>query len=85
MVQLPHGEFIEIHEPLIEYDRYRLVSFESPVYQPATPDEDGKIGGKEKTRGALSRLFFHDRVAPVTPRELEAAQHHHELESGEKH
>ncbi len=85
VVQLPHGEFIEIHEPLNEYDRYRLVSFESPVYQPATPDEDGKIGGKEKTRGALSRLFFHDRVAPVTPRELEAAQHHHELESGEKH
>ena len=85
VVQLPHGEFIEIHEPLNEYDRYRLVSFESPVYQPATPDEDGKIGGKEKTRGALSRLFFHDRVTPVTPRELEAAQHHHELESGEKH
>ena len=85
VVQLPHGEFIEIHEPLNEYDRYRLVSFDSPVYQPATPDEDGKIGGKEKTRGALSRLFFHDRVAPVTPRELEAAQHHHELESGEKH
>lgn len=85
VVQLPHGEFIEIHEPLNEYDRYRLVSFESPVYQPATPDEDGKIGGKEKTRGALSRLFFHDRVAPVTPRELEAAQHHHELEPGEKH
>ena len=85
VVQLPHGEFIEIHEPLNEYDRYRLVSFESPVYQPATPDEDGKIGGKEKTRGALSRLFFHDRVAPVTPRELEAAQHHHELESGENH
>ncbi|MEU6855825.1 cytochrome bc1 complex cytochrome b subunit [Rothia kristinae] len=85
VVQLPHGEFIEIHEPLNEYDRYRLVSFESPVYQPATPDEDGKIGGKEKIRGALSRLFFHDRVAPVTPRELEAAQHHHELESGEKH
>ena len=85
VVQLPHGEFIEIHEPLNEYDRYRLVSFESPVYQPATPDEDGKIGGKEKIRGALSRLFFHDRVAPVTPRELEAAQHHHELESDEKH
>lgn len=85
VVQLPHGEFIEIHEPLNEYDRYRLVSFDSPVYQPATPDEDGKIGGKEKTRGALSRLFFHDRVVPVTPRELEAAQHHHELESGEKH
>lgn len=85
VVQLPHGEFIEIHEPLNEYDRYRLVSFESPVYQPATPDEEGKIGGKEKIRGALSRVFFHDRVAPVTPRELEAAQHHHELESDEKH
>ncbi|KAA9392865.1 ubiquinol-cytochrome c reductase cytochrome b subunit, partial [Kocuria coralli] len=26
--QLPHGEFIEVHEPLDEYHRYTLVSFE---------------------------------------------------------
>ena len=30
VVQLPHGEFIEVHKPLDEYHRYKLVSFESP-------------------------------------------------------
>lgn len=83
VVQLPHGEFIEVHEPLNDYQLYRLVDFNSPVYQPAEPNAKGKITGAEKTRGALSRLFFTDRVAPVTPPELEAAQHHHELEAGE--
>ena len=69
VVQLPHGEFIEVHEPLNEYDRYRLVNFNSPVVSPAQPDKKGKISGGEKVRGRLSRLFFEDRVAPVSPEE----------------
>ena len=31
IVRLPHGEFIEVHAPLDEYKRYKLVGFESPV------------------------------------------------------
>ncbi|WP_336713117.1 cytochrome bc1 complex cytochrome b subunit [Arthrobacter sp. USHLN218] len=76
IVRLPHGEFIEVHEPLNEYKLHRLVDFESPVVQPAAPDANGRITRTEKLRGRLSRFFFEDRVAPVTPAELEAAHSH---------
>ncbi len=76
IVRLPHGEYIEVHEPLDEFKRYKLVAFDSPEVTPAQPDAKGKISRSEKRRGALSRFFFEDRVAPVTPAELEAAHHH---------
>ena len=85
VVQLPHGEFIEVHAPLDEYERYRLVDFNSPQVIPAQPNSKGKITLGEKMREGLSRVFFEDRVAPVTPAELEAAEHHHELESSSHH
>lgn len=77
VVQLPHGEFIEVHKPLDEYRRYKLVAFESPAPIEAQKNKKGKITAIEKTRGALSKLWFEDRVLPVTPKELEEAQHHH--------
>lgn len=74
---LPHGEFVEVHEPLDEYRRYKLVDFEDRQVQPARANAKGKITSSEKMRGRLSRFFFEDRVAPVTPAELEAAHGHH--------
>ena len=41
IVRLPHGEFIEVHAPLDEYKRYKLVGFESPAPLPAVPNEHG--------------------------------------------
>lgn len=82
VVQLPHGEFIEVHKPLDEYRRYKLVSFESPAPLPAQKNKKGKISGIEKTRGALSKIWFEDRVLAVTPKELEEAQHHGHGELG---
>ena len=76
IVRLPHGEYIEVHEPLDEYKRYRLVDFDSPEAIPAQPDAKGRISGSEKRRARISRFFFEDRVAPVTPAELENAHHH---------
>ncbi|NKX52150.1 ubiquinol-cytochrome c reductase cytochrome b subunit, partial [Arthrobacter deserti] len=76
IVRLPHGEFIEVHEPLDDYRQYQLVSFESPEVLPAQPDANGRVRRTEKLRGRLSRMFFEDRVAPVTPAELEAAHAH---------
>jgi ubiquinol-cytochrome c reductase cytochrome b subunit len=35
------------------------------------------VDRKENRRAKLSRWFFEDRVAPVTPAELEAAHAHH--------
>jgi ubiquinol-cytochrome c reductase cytochrome b subunit len=76
IVRLPHGEFIEVHAPLDEYKRYKLVGFESPEVLPAVPNEHGVVTRKEKRRAFLSRWFFEDRVAPATPAELEAAHGH---------
>jgi len=76
IVRLPHGEFIEVHEPLDDYRQYRLVNFESPDVLPAQPGANGRVGRVEKLRGRLSQVFFEDRVAPVTPAELEAAHEH---------
>ena len=62
---------------LDEYRRYKLVNFEDREVQPARANAKGKVTASEKMRGGLSRIFFEDRVAPVTPAELEAAHGHH--------
>ena len=86
IVRLPHGEFIEVHEPLDEYKRYNLVNYESHGVLPAEADANGHVTRTEKARGRLSRFFFEDRVAPVTPAELEAAHSHaHHDEIAEQH
>ncbi|WP_104119211.1 ubiquinol-cytochrome c reductase cytochrome b subunit [Arthrobacter sp. B1805] len=77
IVRLPHGEFIEVHEPVDDYKRYKLVSFDSPEVMVPKPDENGKISLLDKVHGRASRFFFEDRVAPVTPKELEASHNDH--------
>ena len=81
IVRLPHGEFIEVHEPVDDYKRYKLVSFNSPEVMVPKPDENGKISLVDKVHGRVSRFFFEDRVAPVTPKELAASHgdHHGEV------
>jgi ubiquinol-cytochrome c reductase cytochrome b subunit len=77
IVRLPGGEYIEVHERLDEYERWRLVSFES--YQPLMlrPNSRGKITVGQRVRAGISRWFFEDRIAPVTMRELEEGHGHH--------
>jgi ubiquinol-cytochrome c reductase cytochrome b subunit len=76
IVRLPHGEFIEVHEEVDEYTRYKLVDFVN--YEPimARPNARGKITIRGRLRAGMSRWFFEDRVAPVTPAELESAKKH---------
>ncbi|MEE1621176.1 cytochrome bc1 complex cytochrome b subunit [Zafaria sp. J156] len=83
----PEGGFSERHEQVDEYKLYKLVSFQSPEVLPAQADRAGHVTRMEKTRGAISRFFFEDRVAPVTPKELAEAHEHHahgEVEEGQK-
>ncbi len=77
IVKLPGGEFIEVHEPLDEYERWRLVSFET--YEPLMirPNEQGKITLGTRMRSGLSRWFFEDRIVPPTKGELESSSGHH--------
>jgi ubiquinol-cytochrome c reductase cytochrome b subunit len=78
IVRLPGGEYIEVHQPIDEYERWKLVSYAD--YTPLTilPDDQGRIGVAQRVRGGLSRWFFEDRIVPVTSTELERshdAQH----------
>jgi ubiquinol-cytochrome c reductase cytochrome b subunit len=75
IVRLPHGEYIEVHEPLDPHDLYKLVDFKD--YKPtlARPNSQGKITVAARLRSSLSKFYFEDRIAPVTTKELESAKH----------
>ena len=77
IVRLPGGEYIEVHEQLDDYERWRLVSFNEYTPLMIRPDADGRISGAQRTRAALSRWFFEDRIAPATKTELERSSSHH--------
>ena len=89
LVRTSKGRFFEAHEPLNDYDRWRLVDFESrkPIQLPPGTDKNGvrsKDARKEKMRARLSHYYFKDRIEPVTPQELAASHHdgsHDEVES----
>ena len=79
IVRLPGGEFIEVHQPVDVYDRWKLIDVEQ--YEPLVvrPNAKGRIPWTENVRAAVSRWFFEDRLAPLTQAEIDAAdahQHH---------
>ena len=77
IVRLPGGEYIEVHEQLDEYQRWKLVSFEE--YQPLTvlPDAQGRISLNQRVRAAASNWFFEDRISPVTSKQIESSRSDH--------
>jgi ubiquinol-cytochrome c reductase cytochrome b subunit len=79
IVRMPGGEFIEVHQQLDDYDRWKLVSFNDNAPLMLRPNPNGKITGGMRARARLSQWFFEDRIAPVTPTEhkLELEQAHH--------
>lgn len=76
IVRLPGGEFIEVHQQLDDYERWKLVGHEE--YEPLMirPDSRGRITAPQRVRAGLSRWFFEDRISPVSQGELEKADHH---------
>jgi len=77
IVRLPGGEYIEVHEQLSDYERWRLVSYDDYAPLMVRPNSKGKITFSTKARAVLSRWFFEDRIAPVTKGEIEASKHGH--------
>jgi ubiquinol-cytochrome c reductase cytochrome b subunit len=75
IVRLPGGEYIEVHEQLSDYERWKLLDYTE--YQPLTvrPNDQGKITVGTRLRASMSRWFFEDRVEPVDARELESQRH----------
>ena len=86
LVRTPDGQYYEVHEELNEFDRWKLVGFESPapLALPSGKDANGvasKDAKKELRRAKWSKFFFTSRVEPVTPAELAAAHNHGEHEA----
>ncbi|WP_174720218.1 MULTISPECIES: ubiquinol-cytochrome c reductase cytochrome b subunit [Cryobacterium] len=77
IVRLPGGEYIEVHQPVDEYERWKLVSYND--YKPLMirPNAKGKITVGQKARAGLSRWFFEDRIEPVSTTELVRTHDHH--------
>ena len=82
IVRLPHGEYIEVHEPLEPHDLYKLVDFKDYKPMLARPNAQGKITFSSRVRATLSKFYFEDRISPATQTEIdEAAHHNHEIEA----
>ncbi|MBT2525712.1 ubiquinol-cytochrome c reductase cytochrome b subunit [Streptomyces sp. ISL-99] len=84
--RLPHGEFVEIHEPLSQQQLHTLTAHEQ--YTPAeigpTVDENGierKVKGSEKLRAKLSKGYFGEGNQIPKPR----TEEYNEITSGHGH
>jgi ubiquinol-cytochrome c reductase cytochrome b subunit len=75
IVRLPGGEYVEVHEQLDEYERWRLLNFNE--YEPLMirPNANGQITPLQRVRASVSTFFFEDRIAPVKRSEIEASHH----------
>ena len=83
ILRLPHGEFIEVHEPLSEKEKAVLMSKLSDNPQPLpAPDKVDANGVRNKhyriksLRSKLSHWFYADDITPPTVAEIEAGQAH---------
>lgn len=81
VLRLPHGEFIEVHEPLTDKEKAVILgkSIVRPIPAPPKTDENGVAtpGYRRKAlRAWLSRLWYRDAVALPTAAEIEAAEEH---------
>jgi ubiquinol-cytochrome c reductase cytochrome b subunit len=84
IVRLPHGEMIEVHEPISDARKWELT--QHTVHRPAeigpATDANGVPRRRlmaAKLRARVSKFYFEDRVEPPTPgevRELESSGHH---------
>ncbi|OPC79244.1 ubiquinol-cytochrome c reductase cytochrome b subunit [Embleya scabrispora] len=85
--KLPHGEYVEIHEPLDPALRHRLTAHEQPRPYALVPavDENGvarRVTRSQKLRVRMSHWYFAEPIAKATPEEFreltEGPEHHHE-------
>ena len=81
IVRFANGEYIEVHTPLSEQERWLRVSYEAPAPLEIDPRTNArgvrrKGYASDKRWRALSRFFYEDRVSPVTPAEIEAVHPH---------
>jgi ubiquinol-cytochrome c reductase cytochrome b subunit len=81
IVRLPHGEYIEKHAPISEYEAYELTARDRllPLDIGPETDENGVRAPRRalnKVRARLSRFYFADAIQKPTLEEIEEARHH---------
>ena len=81
ILRLPHGEFIEVHEPLSEKEKALLLSKHDvpPLPLPAEADENGVANKKfkrQRRRARLSHFFYGDNIPVPSAAELAEAEAH---------
>jgi ubiquinol-cytochrome c reductase cytochrome b subunit len=81
ILRLPHGEFIEVHEPLTDKEKAVILSGEQahPLPMPDKTDENGIATPKYRRRrlqARWSRFWHGDQVDRPTEAEIEAAEEH---------
>ncbi|MGE7387410.1 cytochrome b [Streptomyces sp. NPDC004126] len=84
--RLPHGEFVEVHEPLSQGKLHTLTAHEQykPVEIGPTVDENGverKVTRSEKLRAKLSKGFYAENNQIPKP----TAEEYKEIQSGHGH
>ncbi|MCF6522966.1 ubiquinol-cytochrome c reductase cytochrome b subunit [Streptomyces sp. JJ36] len=84
--RLPHGEFVEVHEPLNQEQLHTLTAHEQyrPIELGPEVDENGvrrKIGPVQKMRAKLSRGYF----GPESQIPKPTAEEYREITSGHGH
>lgn len=83
IVRFANGEYVEVHTPLSDQERWLRVGYTAHAPLEIEPAEDSrgirrKGYAKDKRWQRLSRFFYEDRIEPVTPAELAAAHSHGE-------
>ena len=81
IIRFDDGEYIEVHEPLDEQERWLRVQHDPKRPLPLLPAEDSRGVRrpgyrKDALRARVSNFFYADRVEPVTPAEVASAHAH---------
>ena len=71
IVRLPGGEYIEVHRPIGDEERQRLLGVVDQEPALLRPDARGRLTPTRRLRARLSRFFFEDRIARPAPAQLE--------------
>ncbi|MEI5097524.1 cytochrome bc complex cytochrome b subunit [Streptomyces sp. PmtG] len=84
--RLPHGEYVEVHKPLTQAERYTLTAHEQPTPYEVGPRVDAngvarKVPRAERLRARLSHAMYgpHAQVPKAT------AEEYREIQSGDGH
>lgn len=69
VVRMPGGEYVERHEAVDVYERWRLIDHGD--YAPLEParSANGRVRFAARIRAAASRFFFEDRIEPAPAEE----------------